>query len=206
MFQTTLEIVSGKKLPKKKKEELEQEFAALTDMKQFQMKKKVLPAYNEDMLPVCLKQVAGFRKDGNDYVYSPPGGKKKPIRVFGKLFITSLQLAESMDLMPVDGLEAGVLAYVVMERRFSYGDATKKTAVELIVDIEGERLRLVQWPNDNNELPKIFNENLNGAVVVLSLTKKNDKAVRLKGMYLIESGIDIKKLEEESPDPEESND
>lgn len=204
MYQETLEAVSGKKLPKKKKEELALEFAALTDIKQFQMKKKVLPAYSEDMLPTCLKQITGFSKEDGDYVFTPPG-KKTKIRVFGKLFMDSINKVDSNDLMPLNGLEAGVLAYVVADRRFSYGSSTKRTAVELIIDVEGARMKLVQWPDDNNQLPVSFNQNLNGAVAVISLSKKSGKDTRLKNMYVIESGIDTKKLEEASPDTEDSN-
>lgn len=207
MYQQTLEKVTGKKLTKKKREELVEEFSTLSDIKQFQLKKKVLPAYNENILPAIAKQHSSFSTDAEgDYVYThkTAKGREFKIKVFGKIFIDSINRSEMLDLLPINGLEAGVLAYVVMERRFTYGDTTKKTAVELILDVEGERLKVVQWPSDNNELPSAFDQSLNGAIVVVSLSKKADKAVRMKGIHVIESGIDTKKLEEESKD-EESN-
>lgn len=203
MYQEHLQAATGTKLTKKKKEDLITEFSALSEMKQFQMKKKVLPSYGQDILPILLKDPC-FKKENGDVVFTPKGTKTK-IQVFGKVFLDSIKKAQNLDLFPVNGLEAGVVAYIVAERRFTYGDVSKRTAVELIIDVEGDRLKLVQWPNNDNNLPKSFDQNLNGAVVVVSLSKKENKEVRLKSLHVIEPGIDTKKLEEASPETEESN-
>lgn len=202
MFQDALVEATGKKIPAKAKKELIEQFKNLTDLKKFQLRKKVLPAYSANILPTLASERSGFSFKEGKYTYTTDD--KRTIQVFGKQLMLAINESTKTGLAPLNGIEGSAVAYVVNERRFTYGDSTKKTAVEFIVDIEGERLKLVQWPDFAGKLPDVFDNNLNGAIVLLTLSKKNDKAIRLKELFLVEPGIDTKKLEEASPEPEES--
>jgi DNA-directed DNA polymerase III PolC len=194
MYQEELAKATGKKLTSKKKEEFENAFKNLSEIKQFQLKKKVLPAYCEDITGICLRMDDSkfFKKEEEIHFSTHPN---KSVAIYGDILIQALK--QPGEVLLLNGLEGSVIAYVIAERRFTYGDSTKKTAVELIVDINGERLKLVQWPSEDGKLPKSFENNLNGAIVVLTLNKKSDKAIRMKGLYLVEPGIDSKIIEEE---------
>lgn len=201
MFQTELARITGKKLSKKKFEEFDAEFKDLSEMKQFQLRKKVLPSYKEDITGKCLRmENSKFFQNDKKEVFFKDG--KNNIRICGKELIQAFKINKPFVEL---NLEAGAstVAYVISERRFTFGDTSKKMAIELIIDVEGERLKIVQWPDYNtNTLPDMFNNPLAGSVVVLTLAKKKDK-IKIKNIFLVESGIDTK-LEEESAE-EESN-
>jgi hypothetical protein len=49
---------------------------------------------------------------------------------------------------------------------------------------------------ENGRLPPVFEDNLNGAVVVLTLHKKPGKDIRMKSVYLVERNVEESNVEE----------
>lgn len=97
-----------------------------------------------------------------------------------------------------DGREGGhrmaFAAYVLEERRFEYlhKDLNRKvTAVELILEIETEAVKLVRWPKRDGTLPPAFRDSLQGAVVMAlcEFTGKKGKPVAILDARVLERPI-----------------
>ena len=207
LFQDELTRVTGKKITKKARTELLERFKDLTDLQQYQLKKKLLPSYAGTVLPILVIDRPNQFSYNKEYYFQPPPtstGKPRPkVAVFGGNLIAGMRNGQEKGLLPPDGIESGCVAYVIAERRFSYQN-NSKTAVELIVDVEGERLKLVQWPDDKNRLPRSFADKLDGSIVVLTLLKRDGKDIRLNALYVIEKAIDTQSIDkEETPEKED---
>lgn len=199
-FQDCLEKNGGKKITEKARLGLIENFKNLTVLEQFQVRKKLLPALDEPILPILLESKPNdFVAHGNDVLHIP-----SKTLVFGKPLIKAMQNLDRLKLAPMGGIQGGVVAYIVSERRFTYGDGIKKTAVELVCDVEGERLRFVQWPNQKNQLPKLFTDNLDitSSIVILTLDKKQNEPIKMRNVSVVELGL--KESKEESPEKETS--
>lgn len=202
MFQETMSEVSGKKFSQKTRDELITRFKDLTLLQQFQVRKKILPQLKVSIRDILVQSDKRITFENNEFYFHPTSKLSFP--VFESNLITAINNAEKQGMLPIGGLEASCVGYIISERRFNYG-VQQKTAVELICDIEGEHLKVVQWPDNKNRLPECFSQynSLDSAIVVLTLTKKPGKDIGLKNIYVLECDVDISQ-KEESAEPEES--
>jgi len=188
--------IDGKKLAK---------YAELTNLTRYQLRKTILPAYSEsvlqqllDMKHPMLKAVAKSRWPKVDWktelVTAVTGGQ------FNHL--------STMDI-PRDGYHrVAVFVYVSEARVFEYGEkdpitgrrSNPKTACELILDLDGERVKVVKWPDrEVNEVDDRFNVKLKDAIVMLIMSKwKKDKPFSVDDIEIIQPAPG------EVPEPEET--
>lgn len=175
--------------------QIDSSFEKFGPLSRFQMQKKLLPAYSIDLPKLMLEMgVAGVGKK-NETMYSWAWDSKRYI------FATSQQLdqMEKLKIIPQDHpLKFAIAAYVVSDRRFSYGPKKEKTACELILDIEGSRVKMVKWPNKQGELPRGLHKDYTGAIVVALVSKYNsDKPFSLDDIISIQPPLPTKEDKDE---------
>jgi len=207
---------------KRKIEAVPAKYLHLDAMIRFQMRKAVLPAYSENLFPhlKCIK-IPGFSYPAdNERAYFRPSPKHWVPFVTGKEIglIEGLPKAWSDKIVmgpdsvlifdrsdceppfpganaPTPKIHMAVIAYVVEQRNFSYGD--KKKACELILDIDGKRLKAVKWPGyDTGELPDYFKKEMSGSVALVLLSKREGKIIGIDDIKVIQPALPKKESEE----------
>lgn len=167
-------------------------------MDQYQMKKSVLPAFSEKLLPLIKP-------------YNPPqlfvnphtgrtcwrtgkdsdGNENQPI---GFVSLREIEAIEVVDPWPYpDGLPVAVAAYIISERPFVYQG--NKQAIEYVLDVGDGQMKVVRWPaRGQKKPPKEFNEPRAGSVVVAELIKfKMNRPFALENITVIKPALNNKK-------------
>lgn len=176
-------------------------------MVQYQVRKKILPAYSEDMIPVVSESHRDFlvkpaRVDHWSFLQTGDDDKLRYFRV-----LTGKEIDESYGIENAAGKDVKVclLGYVVQDRRFSYkkkDTGENKTASEVGLDVDGVRINVVRWPGKNG-LPDSFKENLEGAVVACLFTRSDTTSTFFLADVVVLSPS-LKKREESEENNERS--
>lgn len=184
----------------RKARSLSAKYSNLDPLKKYLIKKSILPSYVEPLLPL-IKGKLTLNQNGKltTQAYSPSYGSHEVVWHF----VSGLQYTKLVNTPPVGiELSVAIAGYVVGEKRFSYmkddpdtGLKVQKTACELMLDVDGARISVVQWPNKQG-LPDIFASSLENCVVVCLLSRRAGK----DRFYLSEVQLISKNLKpEESP-------
>ncbi len=185
---------AGKKRPKN---DIPAKFLNIDALSKFQMRKSVLPAYTEELLPLIanLQEPRLFFNDNERGCWRSQRG------VVPFVSATELERLDSMRPWPEDmdgGLRVACAAFVMAERQFNYGGG--KQACEYIFDVSGGRVKSVRWP-PRGEKKLDSNDTLTGAVVVVLLSKwKEDKPFSVEDLIVVQPALDNSKDKEESPE------
>jgi DNA polymerase-3 subunit alpha len=166
---------------KKKVENLGARFALTSPLTVFQLQKKILPAYSVPLAPLLFQtnkdRFDGFKKRIPHYKQILDGqGESLKVREWMMVDGRGYETLTSGALIPAAVTSFAVAAYVIAERRFSYTQKTtgdEKTAVELVVDLDGSRQTVVKWPGKDG-LPLNFSTPLDGSVVLCLLSRYED--------------------------------
>lgn len=155
----------------KKPRPVDNTLASVHQLVRFQMRKTILPAYSAPILPMLVeRQVPRIVDEGNGvYSYDLQNGD------YATRFVTAAQFERLNSLRLLPGkITVAMACYVVATRPFKYGPKKDKQAVEFILDHDGNRVKMVKWPNNQGKLPKDFPADCAGAIVVALATKLDE--------------------------------
>ena len=201
--------VTKKKKPKKKKGETD--LRNIDPLVQYQMRKQILPAFSEPLEAIVtplIKDKLTRLKGGTLAVHHKP----LTWREYEEWPIANGAMLEKIidSDLPMD-MNFAVIGFVNSERRWRIENRNPspegpKTlpAVELHLDVEGVTIKAPKWPSDKG-LPPPFDKSLEGAVVVCMFRKRPRKNPKIEDIIVVQQPLDAK-LEEASPDAEESKD
>ncbi len=156
--------------PKAKFVSIASKFDLESPLVQYQLRKKILPAFSQPLLPLVSRRSNQISTKTNSFLTF---NQDLSVKAEWKL-VSGTQFKGLEALGPLEGnLNVCMLGYVVGQRLFDYVQKTtgdKKTACELDIDVDGTRIQLVRWPSKDG-LPEAFKENLAGAVVASQLVR-----------------------------------
>lgn len=165
----------------------------LSQLMRYQMRKQVLPSFSAPLLQMVA--TCGHEKilDRDDGVPQWREDDKMTLPIL------SYQIFAALSELPINGGVAAALpAYVVAQRVFKYHNT--KEACEFEMDVDGERLKFVKWPNLSGFLPERYKQDLVGAVVVVSLSKSRpDKPFALDSLSVVQEPLTLDS-QEQSPE------
>lgn len=165
-------------------------YTLMNPMERYQLKKSILSAYGEDLIPTILEMgLEGFRKTPSGYEYVVKEGRLAVVNVH------DLEILSQLSLLPPGGVKVIAIGYVIEDERRVF-QGSKPMAV-LSIDIEGRRQEFIQWPSrENDRLPPEYAENLKGCIVAAILSKWNpEKPMQLSGIEVIEPKLKESKEE-----------
>jgi len=205
-YETAQVKASGKKKKKKNVEDLR----SIDPLVQYQMRKQILPALSEplaDLVKPLFNKIVKIQD--REFIHHKVVGNREGYNAYPLATPDLVDQTQHSDL-PMEVIFAAI-GYVNADRRFRYdnknpkpGQAKTKSASELTVDVEGVTIKAVKWPLDDG-LPPSFQNDLTGAVVVVLYRKRPRKGVTVDEVFVVQTPLN-QKLEEASPEPEESHD
>ncbi len=200
-WETAVSEVTGKR-----KKSVDAKFQDLKPLMTYQYRKKLLPAYSENLIPLAaLKEIpnlAYVRDSRFDdlvlrYRYVAKGEDEVDDNVFA-LRADELLRVEAEPLVP-GGLRCAAVAYICDQKWRNYQETKEMTV--LSIDVEGLRRELVIWPNSKGKLAAKFKESYKGAICLVVLAKwKSDKPLSIEDLIVIQPPL-TEKPEEVSPEP-----
>lgn len=193
-------VAMAKVQNKKKVESVDKKYLNLNSFVKYQMRKAILPAYQEELTPKVLRSGAkGLVLPADARPEFSIEEKQAPFLLFDEMQF----LADKRPWPEEYAIQCASAGYVVEARKFGYGGG--KEALELIVDLDGGQLKAVKWPGRGGKLPSHLRtpDDLNGAVVVVLYTKyREDKPFAIDDVAVIQPPLDH--TAEQSPEPEQS--
>ncbi len=202
-WQVALAKVSGKR-----KEKIDPRFQDLKPLMTYQFKKKLLPAFSQDLTPlVALKKIENLdvvhdSKLGEDVLIYRYNGSRESDHMVYNCRAAGLVEIENDTFIPPGGFRCAAIAYITDSKWRNYQE-TKEMAV-FNIDVEGLRRELVMWPDKKGKLPAKFKESWKGSICLVILSKyKADKPFTLEDLILIQPPLTEKKPDEVSPQPVE---
>lgn len=205
LFPNNLDLISklemyqeclAKALEKKRPEKIPEEYRSLNALTVYQHRKSILPMYSEYLVPYLYNlQTHGVikKEKGNkllEFSYKPTDidtiayiSKSMGVSEYiGAVSFVNGQLlrffTEDVIIDEDEPLTLAVGAYVLDHRKFTYKN--KKTgemvwATEFLLDVDGEVLKVVKWPDRKTKECIIPEGKLNGAIVIALITKRSSK-------------------------------
>lgn len=201
-----------------KVEAVDPKYSLVSPAKHFQMRKAILPAYGQDLLPIVIglapkglvvsqrgvlvegehsidritKEV-GLYSWWNDYK-----NRYEEVRLVNSKEFEFLQSSTSL---PGETLRVAMAVYVESKELRHFGDERKEMC-KTILDIEGGRYDLVKWPNKENVVPPIFKTDIAGCIAIGILSRyKTEGNFSLDDLVVVEQPLDHKEKEEKNEKP-----
>lgn len=179
-FEKALALSTGAK----KVMQPDSEYINLNQLQRFQLKKKILPAYSEDLSALFYRfKISDVYKikDNESAIYFKY--KNKPLRFIGPDDIDNI---ENFGIPDGEPIRAAVACYVEDSRNFTYQG--NREACSLLLDVNGGRFEYVKWPDrDSNKISDVFKKPLKGALCIAILYKyKDEKPFTLDDLIIIE--------------------
>jgi hypothetical protein len=211
MYEKASRKVNGKKAKKVDSESgNDSDFISLkyTAIKKFLLKKKILPSYAEPLLPLVVGSCKKIYKENDLYKIDIKVKKWKKTkykweseeREESRIIVDSSKFAALLrsTVSPPGGWCVAVAVYIINDRRFTYNNkktGQKCSASELTVDVDGERINLVQWPEDG-ALPHSFDSDLSDSACIMCLNIKPDLDIKLESVIVVERATEKKEKKE----------
>ncbi len=192
----------GKKRPSKKPPKpVKPEYVDIDPLVRYQMRKKILPAYSENLLKPLVEQRHPqiFYKDGFRFRYCD---SDESVRITNPSEWVAMQ-----NQSPAEGKSfiRAIIGYVESARVFEHGPKdpvtgvrhTPKPALELVIDMGNEKAKVVKWPGrDSNKLDPEYVQPLEGALVAVVVTKySSSKGFSIQDLEIIEKPLGEEKDE-----------
>ena len=195
-----------KKVTGKKVESLSSQYSLESAIVNYQLKKQVLPAYNEDLLALC--------RSARPRLFVRSGGRLAILHLDARrgsetgFPVISGEEWEILRTLPTPALEedrSAVLAYVISQVNKSYvhkesGETRQRT--ELVLDASGYRTTVVRFGGANG-LPEALKQPLTGAVVSCLLLRREGQSDQFL-LDVIVIAPPLQKKEKENADTEAS--
>lgn len=204
-FETAMHDAALKYMGKKGKPgKVDPKYVNLTPLTRFQMQKTILPIYSESVLPILYRTgVDGVSHLNGEYFYRPEEAstvrdikaqktKGNTDKLLEELpFVSGAQLKyfnEEYEIYDGQYLGCAVAAYIVSERRFNFKNGTR-TAMELVLDVDGEQFSFVKWPSyETGRL--VAPQGLDGSVAVVTLSRwRKDRPFEVDAVVVVQPAI-----------------
>jgi len=159
-----------------KKDRLDLTHLEVNECIRYQMCKSILPAYSAPLLPLLDKNdhqrlLISTQEDGT-YIYDKHPGSPRLMNA-QELYLAGYE-------MPIaEPLLVASVAYVNQEKFFSFGPKKEKEGLALELDFGGDSAEYVQWGDwDSGKVAQKTKDQfpLKGSIVIVTMTKKNNKA------------------------------
>jgi len=154
--------INNKKAPRV----IDEKLLGLNRMMLYQMRKKILPAYAEPMIPM-LNRKEGVTVVNDTYYYN---NGKDAYRIVSPYEYERL---DSMQMLPRP-ITVAIPAYILASRKFKYQNGEKE-ACELMMDHSGMQIKAVKWGSrESGKLPKGWKDDLTGCIAIVLMNKWNE--------------------------------
>lgn len=201
-YEEAMFTATSKLMGKAKRAKVDPKYTSMTPLTRFQMQKTILPIYSESVLPLLERgKIDGIGLSGGEYTYRPE--EADTIRdIKAQKGTSSAKLLEELPVLDGTKLKyfnedyelgdgeyigCAVAAYIAGERRFNYKG--NRTAVELILDVDGEQFSFVKWASYDTG-KQVIPDNLAGAVAMVMLKRtKPDRPFQIDAVIVIQPPI-----------------
>lgn len=169
----------GRKKPSKKPPApIRPEYADINPLSRYQLRKKILPAYSEPLAILMAEQEGSpvYVNSSNKLRFSLGDGQESiPVAM-----AREWNHLQGRSPAQYDAFQRVILGYVEGARIFEHGEKdpvtrkrrNPKPALELIVDIGSEKVRVVKWPDrETGRLDEKYVKPLEGALVAVEVAK-----------------------------------
>lgn len=163
---------------------------AIPPLQRYQLRKSIMPAYGEDLLPTLLvTEIPGLKVSedkGKLILKWSPRGSRAP---------STLAFADAIEVERLDALHDGkntsyvaVAAYVAEAEEFGFTkEGVRKRACKVLLDIQGKQFEYVRWADRDGSLPPQFGASLTGSIVVAILGKwRGDRPFSIEEIMIVE--------------------
>lgn len=188
----------------KKMEAVNSKYVQINPLTRYQMRKSVLPAYSENIIPYVTNPDNNVVSKGKILPMVVWGGDKIPV-----ITLDQFMKVDSKEIIP-SPITVAVPCFIEDSKYFEFvkkdskGKDKKKQGCEFNIDFEGAKLKIMAWQHmekDGNygryiahPLPEIFKEKLVGSIVLLICTKeKEGKAFTADDLIMVQKAISEEK-------------
>jgi hypothetical protein len=182
------------------KKQVPEQYRNLSALQQYQLRKMTLPAYSAELNEYIPRDLVSNSDDNGNQVLAWRVGKEE------YHFMTKEGLRFWATPRPGKWergrtILAASMAYVIDQEIKPYHQT--KERCQLTLDIEGLRLTLVRWPDDNGKLEKFWTQNLKGAVLMVGLRKWNpEKDFSIGDAVIVAPPLELKKAAKQESEDE----
>ena len=178
-----------------KRKPVDPELWNIGPLARFQMRKSILPAYSQDLLPHVDHHQIGKRGDMQWLTWIPPNSTSRKVLQVPFAGADDVDRLESAP-MDSDSVTVAVAAFVEECEMRTFGEEHKEMC-KIRLDIGGGRYEFVQWPKkDTGKVSDTYRQPLKGAVVVAVLNKwREDKPFSLNDILVVAPPLSAKKEE-----------
>lgn len=199
-----------------KVEAVDAKYALVNPAKHFQMRKAILPAYGQDLLPIVIAAkprgltvgVANVPVEGEFSIervkkeiatYAWTNNHNNRIENVRLVNCKEFEALQNATLVPGETLRIAMAIYVeTKELRTFIKNDVRKEMCKIVLDVEGGRFELVKWPNKENKVPDIFKANIEGSIAIGILSKyKQDGNFSVDDLVVIEAPLDHEEKEKD---------
>lgn len=190
------------KLSKTKVEKVAEKYAYVNDLIKYQMRKAILAAYSEPLLPLIVSKGFGAIQNINGkWIYQR---RDEQFR-----FIGGHEADYMNNISPWPRqyeVQVAVPVFITGVDFFKY-DQGQKEACKVTFEVDGYSITAVKWPNrDSEKPPSNFTTKVVGAIAVMLLTKRSAKSYGIIDMILVQEPIDYNVTEKSPEYSGEAND
>lgn len=186
-----------------KREAIDSSIWDVGEIKRYQMRKAILPAYSQDITAMVA------REEGSPIVYdqyadrmkmpwTPPNSRTGREIDLEILTPNELEIAEVAALGEDEAITIAAVAYVEECELRQFGEE-KKEMCKLKLDVGGGRFEYVQWPSkDDGKVQEKYHQSLKGAIVIAVLNKwQLNRPFSLQDIVVVQPPLGEEKEEEE---------
>jgi DNA polymerase III alpha subunit len=194
-------------------------YGRISQLVRYQMRKSVLPVYSADLVPMLVDMgVQGIFErpyktvEGKESMHRYIVYRKQNYRGEVEDIETALSSGQTFHFLnrdeefPKGGLVA-VAGFVKSARKFTYagGEQGTKSAMEMVIDVEGFDFKLVRWSGKDGRLQSKYTEAaLRGAIVLAVATKFDPrKPFAIEDIRIIQDPLSFKSEESSSATTQE---
>jgi hypothetical protein len=179
---------------KKKPRPIPDEMLNLTPMARYQMRKKILPAYSEPILPMLRTK----QDEYNGIITMVEGTPHYNTGEESYKVVTpdEYENIASMTMLP-KAITVAVPAYVLTERLFRF-DKNTKEGCEIILDHSGLQIKAVKWGDKKTgKMAKSWPKDLAGSIAIVLLSRWSDiKPFAIESISIIQPALSNEEPEE----------
>jgi hypothetical protein len=171
---------------KRKPEPIDPRLLNLGPLQRYLLKKEVLPAYNEELVPTVAMTHHAIKKVDDKFVFlakTEMGGDNRLVPV-----VHGAKLAAIGEAKAGGAVRMAVVAYVSAVEWF-----WQNKAARIRFDVNGERLEAVKWPEKGSKEAADVPSNLANSVAILCVTRFNaNKGFSLDDIVVVQEALDLK--------------
>jgi hypothetical protein len=211
-YEQSLAEIEGKPGKEPKVESIDPKYIQIGPAKLFQMRKAILPAYGQDLLPIVIgAQIKGLSvgktdafietefaidrvsKDMAHYLWvNPHKNRSEHVRLIN---CKEFEILQNATLIPGETLRISMAAYIEAREMRTFGDERKEMC-KVSLDVEGGRFQLVKWPNKEKKVPDIFKGKIEGSIAIVILSKyKPEGSFSIDDIVVIEPPLEHEEKE-----------